>query len=113
MNQFLTMSHHIIQPFGSMNDHNPIAELLEMIERKAPLFMKAHLGISNIKEWKPMTKRKLAGIRQQVAMTAGIRDETRRKQEFDRIAKEHAVHYSTVIKHTGDIRHAALAGGGK
>lgn len=98
---------HIITPFSTLNDGSPTSELLDMIWRKGPLFMRTHLGHTN-REQQHLNAEAKREIRREVAATMELLlTEEERRKKFEAIAHRRGVHYSTVIKHTTDIRRAA------
>lgn len=104
---------NLIQPYTSFNDSNPIAELLDMMERRGPMLWRSHLH-RGVKEYanvgrcgNPLTPAMREELRSRVQheVLACTRPGTlERKRLLERIAREFGVHYQTVIKHTADLR---------
>lgn len=101
---------NIIQRYDTMNDYSPIEELLELVDRKSKLFLSTHLGCSARivgRTGNPLTPamREQLRTRVQAEVLGCTRHDTRaRRLLLERIAQEFNVHYSTVVKHTVDIR---------
>lgn len=101
---------NLIQPYTSFNDSNPIAELLDMMERRGPLLWRAHMH-RGVKEFSaagrcgnPLTGEMREQIRARVLAEVVPLRWQERKRAMERIAREFGVHYQTVAKHTADVR---------